>query len=115
MSFGSITLGSTTFIEAGQGRYVDDSVSFGGPKNELKITPGSYNKKATPPVTVFSISRLQEFPVTESGVTTNRRCQVVTTYTLERGVTIANADALGDQISTFTGPTVLNQIANGAS
>jgi hypothetical protein len=115
MSFGSINIGSTTFIEAGQGRYIDDSVPFGGPKNELKISPGSYNKKATPPVTVFSVSRLQEFPVTEAGVTTNRRCQVVTTYTLEKGITITDADALGDQISTFTVPAVLTQIANGAS
>lgn len=113
MSFGQLVIGTTTFLEGGRGRYINSALPFGGPADEIRISPGSTNKKAAIPTTTLSLGRTKQIPVIENGQTVHRRCQVVTTYTLEKGVSMTDADALAEELSLLATESFLTQVANG--
>lgn len=116
MSLGPITLGTDTYVETSRGRYINSIVPFGGPRDEIKITPGTLAAKAKPPVVTAGISRLFEVPVTlGDGTSITRRAVVNLTFSVEPGVTADVIDELLAQISLIATEPLLNQVLNGAS
>lgn len=115
MSLGPITIGTVTFIEANQGRYIDQASVVGGLRNEIKISGGSLAKKAVPPVINASVTRLQEKTVTVNAVALTKRATVTINFAIEPGFTTADTDVLVSDLSTFITAANLNLILNGAT
>jgi len=115
MSLGNLVIGSTTYIDAGNGRYIDSAQQLGGLRNEIKISGGSLAKRANPPVVNASVSRLQEKSVTINGISSTKRGQATVTFSVEPGYTAADIDVLLSDLSTLITASNLNLILNGAS
>lgn len=116
MSLGPFTIGTSTFVAAGNGRYINSSNVFGGPKDELKIAPGTFNKKANPPSTAMSVTRTKEFDVLDAnGAPTRHRVTLVNSVTATQGITVEQIDVLEMEHSDLLTPALINQIMNGGS
>lgn len=115
MALGNIVIGTTTFIDTGRGRYIDNAQTVGGLRNELKIAPGTLAKKAVPPVITASVSRLQEKTVTVNAVSQTKRATMTLTIASEPGFSATDLDVLASDLATFITVGNLNLILNGAS
>lgn len=114
MSFGTITIDATTFVETQRGKYIANNVPFGGPRNEVRITPGSLAAKANPPVVNAGVTRLFEIPITDAaGITKIHRAVATLSLQVEPGTPVAVPDALVGELSTLVTEQFLNQVLNG--
>lgn len=111
MSFHPITVNSKTFNQAGDGKYMLSTVSFGQPLNYFKISGGSRNSKSG--VTSAAISRVLEKDVVVDGRTIRRNMTVQVIVQLSDGFTSAEADTVLGDIDGFIAIGVLDRILNG--
>lgn len=116
MSFGTLSIGSLTFVETKRGVYIDNSVPFGGPRNEVRITAGSLANKANPPVVNMGVTRLHELPITDAnGDTKIHRAVVTLSIQVEPGVPVTVPDALVGELSILVTDQFLTQVLNGGN
>lgn len=115
MALGNLVIGTTTFVDTGRGRYIDNTQTLGGLRNEIKIAPGTLAKRAVPQTVNASISRLQEKTVTINSVATTKRASVTVSFAIEPGYLPADADILLTDLATYITGATLNTILNGAS
>lgn len=110
MSFHPITMDTKTWNESGPGRYMESTVTFGGPQNFLRITPGATNKSG---LTTCTVTRHLEKDVTLNGVTSRQYAKLVCTFEMSPGLTVNDADLLAANVSEFLSPATLTRILNG--
>lgn len=110
MSFHPITMDTKTWNESGPGRYMESTVTFGGPQNFLRISPGAPNKSGS---TLCTITRHLEKDVTVNSVTTRHYAKLVCTLELSAGMAVSDADLLLSNVAEFATPATLTRVLNG--
>lgn len=116
MGLGTLTIGTSTFLDVGNGRYVQSAVVFGGPRNEIRITPGRVSKGPNDiPQTSMSIVHLFEKDVTVGSTVSRRLLTYNTQVIVHEGLTVAEIDAVADRNATLIDAAFLNKVLSGAS
>lgn len=110
MSFHPITIGPNTFNSTGPGKYTNSTVVFGGPLDELKISPGSITKSG---VINASVSRHRQKDIVVNGVTTRKRASVIVQIQADSGFTAEEIDWLLSDLAEFATVPVLDRIMLG--
>ena len=111
-SFHPISLGARTFNEIGPGVYSNSAVVYGGPTDELKISPGRESKNGT---VNASISRHIQKDVVIAGITRRVRLSCIMQIQAEPGFTVSEIDDTIGDVSDFAAPGNLDRILLGAS
>lgn len=114
MPFSPIVVNTKTFNQAGDGRYLLSTVSFGSPLEYLQIKGGSLTKDRQN--IVWTVSKVLQKDVTVNGVTERRQSslQLICTSPVT-GFTTAEFDAGASDISEFLTTSTLNRLFAGES
>lgn len=120
MSLGIVTYGGVTYNDIGFGRYIASTAEIGTPRDELKISGGSFAKKATPPTVNAGCTRIVEYPVTTNpldpeATLVNRRLNITVAFQAEPGLTMADIKGELVFLNTFLTEDMIRQIMSGAS
>lgn len=118
MGLGTLTIGSDIFLDIGQGRYIDSTVQFGGPRKELRFTPGRPSKKAAQnySVTSTSITYLWDAVVfLPDGSKEHRPFTATLQLQVPEGVTVVQVDSSTQLMSDLVTEQLLNRLLSGAS
>jgi hypothetical protein len=114
MPFGPISVNTKTFNEAGEGRYVLSTITFGDPSNYFTIKGGALTKDRK--AVSAAVTRILEKDVTVNGETSRRSASVQLVMSIPpQGFTSTEIDVLASDISEFITSAVLNRILSGES
>lgn len=113
MSFHPLVIGSETFLGSGPGKYMQNDVTFGGPVDYIKVTPGSSSSKTGK--TTAAVRRVQEVLVGVAPNQTKHMLEVSVTITADPGIPVLVMDEAFASLSTFVTVDTLNRILNGES
>lgn len=111
MSFHPITVSTKTWNEAGPGRYMDSTVTYGSPLNYIQISAGTRSSKTK--VTSGAVSRVFQKDVTVGSTTERRTASVQLVIQIPDGFTAAEIDAMALTISDFLTVANLDRILLG--
>lgn len=113
MAFTSIVSGTKTYVPRAPGVYVESTLGFNSPKDEVRITGATRNKDKT---ISGSRTHMLEKDVTVNGIVTRVRAIVTTTYYLDPAFTtteIQNLSKVGYDFEQTSG--YLNRLLQGES
>lgn len=114
MPFSPIVVNTKTFNQAGDGRYMRSTVSFGQPSDLLIVKGGTLNKDKQNITT--AVTRALEKDVTVGTVTSRRVMTVQLVITAPTGgFTTSEIDACASDISEFLTTATLDRLLAGES
>jgi hypothetical protein len=114
MPFAPIIVNTKTFLQSGDGRYMNDSVAFGDPADYFTVKGGSLNKDRR--AITAAVSRVLEKDVTVGTGTERRQISVqLIIQSPTQGFTSTDVDDLASDISEFLDVTTLNRLLGGES
>lgn len=114
MPFSPISVNTKTFNQAGDGRYMLSTVSFGQPQNYFSVKGGSRTRDGR----AFSaaVSRILEKDVTVNGVTQRLSASVqLVIISPTTGFTSSELDGMISDIDLFITSGVLDRVMSGES
>lgn len=114
MPFAPISVNTKTFNQAGDGKYMLSSVTFGSPANYFTIKGGSLSRDRK--LVVSSVSRNLEKDVTVNGDTVRLTGSVQLVISIpSSGFTSTEIDVLTSDISEFLTTATLDRLMAGES
>jgi hypothetical protein len=114
MPFAPITVNTKTFTQAGDGRYMRNTVTFGNPSDYFTIKGGSRSRDGS--VFTAAITRVLEKDVLQNGITSRRAMSVQVIISVPPfGFTSADADSLALDISEFLTVATVDRLMAGES
>lgn len=112
MSFHPITVSGKTWHEAGPGRYMDSTVTFGSPLNYIQISGGKRSVKSG--ITTVAVSRvLQKDIPLPTGSSQRKSASVQLVIQVPDGFTTSELDGMADTISSFLTVPTLERLLQG--
>jgi hypothetical protein len=113
MPFSPITVNSKTFIQSGDGRYMNSTVTFGAPADYFLVKGASRTKDG---YIVGAITRVIEKDVTVNGVTKRLSASEQRVFKVpETGFSSTELDTMDSEGSTFITAAILDRILTGES
>lgn len=113
MPFSPIAVNSQTFNQAGSGRYMLSTVTFGAPLNYVNVKGGALNPKSG--ITTGSVSRVVQKDVTVDGKTVRQQLSIQLIVQTQSGFTAAEIDAGTSDLNGLVDATFINRWLNGES
>lgn len=118
MSFSTISNtvpSAVTFNQAGTGKYIATTMTYGGPQNFYLLSPARNIKPLAGGARAKSIgiSRYTEADVVINGVTVRLGCRARVILEIDEGCPLSSADSILRQIDEFTTETNLNRMLAG--
>lgn len=114
MPFSPIVVGSNTFNQSGDGRYMLSTITFGQPSNYFSVKGGSLSKDRS--VITAAVTRVLQKDLTVGTVTTRKDCSVQLVIQIPSvGFTSTEVDTLANDISTWLTAAILDRVLNGES
>lgn len=118
MGLGTLPIGSDSYIDIGSGRYILSTTTFGGARDEFRLTggkPGRKNDKGFAN-TSAAVTYLRDIAIVlPDGGTQLRPLTLTLQFQVPEGATVVEVDIAAGMISELVTDSLLNKLLSGAS